>query len=360
MKKLYKSNKYKKYNLRHSIKQHESNKRYKKWKSKHPVDKNIIPTIDKVLNAGYNIVKVPEKFSFLINTKEVLMLKDKIKILLENRKKTYINLQQVKVIDNGAITMLLAIMTEFKRNNVKFNGNFPKDQSSKNLLITSGFFEHLYRDYSSNIFDEKSDFTYGKNNQIITKPGLKVIPEYASQICKNVTKTIDKYHHTSKGLYRMLIELMHNTNNHAGNDQGEEVWWLTVHHNKEKKTVSFIFLDFGVGIFNSLKNKKEHRASNIYQKLKDKILHGSDAQILKLILEGELHRTSTNQKNRGKGLHGIYEVSCRKQIKNLYIISNNVYSKVCDNEYNLMGYNFNGTFLYWEIDSESEVIKWKD
>lgn len=49
---------------------------------------------------------------------------------------------------------------------------------------------------------------------------------------------------------------------------------------------------------------------------------------MKLILQGELHKTVTRQPNRGKGLPYIYDCMKRKHIDSLVIISNNVYVDV--------------------------------
>jgi hypothetical protein len=284
-----------------------------------------------------------------------------LRALIEKKQKTFLNLKSVEELDNGAITILLSIMTEFKLRGIEFNGNFPKNKETRSLLLSSGFFEHLFNKTVKTIFSEDSKFVYGKENQIITKPGKKVIPELARSICVSALKTIGRPDKVNKGLYRTLIELMHNTNNHADySTEGKEAWWLTVHHDKLNHKVGFVFMDFGVGIFNSLKNKpQDNILFGAYEKVKQKIKFGTDEKVLKAILRGELHSTYTNQINRGKGLPGIYEVITRNQICNLHIITNNVYADVSREEYRLIECDFNGTFICWEINQESEGSEWK-
>lgn len=332
------------------------NQRYKKWKrQKLRLEQNIPKEILKVKNKGFSFVNVPSEFSFIKNTKKVLEVIDRIDILLKQRKKTFVNLESVTEIDNGAITVLLSKMTEYKLENVDFNGIIPRNKMAKALLFSSGFFDHLYSNISKNLFDDTLQNAYGKANQIITKPGKKVIPNIAKWICESVSNTLNQDNMIStKGLYRTLIELMHNTNNHAMfNKKGEELWWLSVHHDRQKKKVSFVFLDFGVGIFESLRNKPETSAWNgIYMKIKERISIGTDARVLELILKGELHKTSTELKHRGKGLSGIYEVNKKEQIENLNIITNNVFANVNENKYKMLDCNFSGTFVYWEMNGK--------
>ena len=77
----------------------------------------------------------------------------------------------------------------------------------------------------------------------------------------------------------------------------------------------------------------------------------NNAELLKLILTGELHKTATGEHFRGKGLPGIYEAFGRNSFSNLFIITNNVYADIASGEFRNLNCNFNGTFLYWEINN---------
>lgn len=348
--------KYKRYNKRHARKLFVRNQVHKLWRRQiNHSEQNIRQIISKAKNEGFSIVSVPSNFTFSKNTKRVLEVIEQIDKFLKQKKWTFIDLENVTVIDNGSITVLLAKMTEFKLENVRFNGSFPKNKKAKSLILSSGFLNHLYSKIKiiDGLFDDTPFNAYGKANQIITKPGNMVIPKIAKGICESVSSTtrMDPIIST-KGVYKTLIELMHNTNNHATYDKNnKEFWWLTVNHDKDKRKVSFVFLDFGIGIFESLKNKPEtNPLYGIYIKIMEKINYGTDADVLDLILKGELHRTSTKLANRGKGLNGIYEVHKRGQIENLIIISNSVFADVSKNDFKSMNFNFGGTFVYWEVN----------
>ena len=125
------------------------------------------------------------------------------------------------------------------------------------------------------------------------------------------------------------------------------------------KKVSFIFIDYGVGIFESLKNKPQtNKWFGWFEKIKNKLKYGGNDEIFKMLLEGQMHLTVTGQHFRGKGLPGINEVLERNQISNLKIISNNVYSNVTSKEFNKLNSEFSGTFMYWELNENNINSKW--
>ena len=306
--------------------------------------KNKTKKYDKTIDA-------PEIFSFIKNTNEVTKFIKKIKKCYDNRLSVFINLNHVNVIDYGAITTLLAILVEFKLSMIKMNGNFPNDIHAKRMLIESGFFNYLDRPIR-----DKAEYKFGKENQIITRGNKIVYSELGESIMKEVSTTIWGEYKTLKGLQRTIVELMQNTNNHAGVDETER-WWLSVNHDKENKKVSFVFLDYGVGIFESLKNKP---VGNKWHEFKSKIFNvfKSNHIILEKLLNGEVHMTVTGKSYRGKGLPGIREVYSRNQISNLHVIANDAFSDVSKSIYKKLENEFSGTFLYWEINEQSEVLPW--
>ena len=109
-----------------------------------------------------------------------------------------------------------------------------------------------------------------------------------------------------------------------------------------------------VGVFKSLMNKKAgNKFFGALDTIRQKLLEPNNAKILNLILEGELHRTSTGHYYRGKGLPGIKTALERNQIDNLYIITNDAYGNVCKNKFVTLQHSFNGTFIYWELTSNN-------
>jgi len=137
---------------------------------------------------------------------------------------------------------------------------------------------------------------------------------------------------------------MSNTHNHATGmreQHGAEMWYSTVYGNADNGSVSYSFLDTGVGIF---------RSARLYslKKLYNKLFRGEDHRhILKDILLGRV-ASRTGLPFRGKGLPGIYKSFRSGRIKSLIIVSNDVYADVGNDDYRVLRMQFPGTLLYWE------------
>lgn len=358
MKKYRNTFKYKKQNLKHSKKHFERNLKSKKKKIAKRKASQGLNKLEKLKQHSLNIkhkdyvkIKAPSNFSFIENTEEVSLFIKKLNRQYEGKKKVYILLDGVEKVSYGAIVVLLSIMIKFKTSNIDFNGNFPKNQEAKKIITQSGFFEYLYK----NIKEEERYSIHPKTNTIHTHAWKDVDSELGAEIVQNASKTIWGENRRCQGVQRALLELMQNTNNHAKiGIEGEKHWWLSVNHSKEEKKVSFSFIDFGVGVFKSLDNKTN--TSKFFgwkEKLAKAFNYTSNVELLKLILEGKMHKTVTNKHFRGKGLPGIREVMKRNQISNLHIITNDVYCNVEKNEYKKISNNFSGTFVYWELNNNN-------
>lgn len=61
---------------------------------------------------------------------------------------------------------------------------------------------------------------------------------------------------------------------------------------------------------------------------------------------------------RGKGLPGIKEAFDKNNVKNLKIITNNVKADINTQNYEIIGTEFNGTFVSWYIDNTCINLPW--
>ncbi len=305
--------------------------------------------------SNYTKITAPKHFSFVEKPEETIKFINKLEKLYLNRSSVFVNLKDITYLDYSAVTILVSVMFSFKTRNIKFNGNFPKNGDLAKLLINSDFFKYLNKPIG-----EKIEYALGKENQIFTRANKEVNSELGYVVMAEASTTIWGQKRTCKGLQRTLLELMQNTNNHADiNKKGEKHWWLSVNHDKKNKKVSFIFIDYGVGIFESLKHKpNDNKWYGWFDKIKTRLKYGDNAEIFKLLLEGQMHLTVTGQHFRGKGLPGIREVFSRNQISNLRIISNNVFSDLDNDKYYKLNEEFSGTFVSWELNENNINIKW--
>ncbi len=264
-------------------------------------------------------------------------------------------MKQVKLIDYSAIIVLLSIIIRFKSHGIPFNGNFPNDSRVNGIFMDSGFFDFLIRDRIKN----RDRYDIGKTNVIHTHAWKNVDPTLGPVIMANVSERILGHKVIYKGLQRTLIELMQNSFNHAEPlKEGEKHWWLSVNIDPQRKIASFSFIDYGVGVFESLSSKDEKSQWFNWRKMISIFDPRDNSDILKLILDGKLHKTVTGQDYRGKGLPGIKEAMDRNLISKLYIITNNVFCNVSENIYLTLPNNFQGTFVYWEINDLTVGHPW--
>jgi hypothetical protein len=82
-------------------------------------------------------------------------------------------------------------------------------------------------------------------------------------------------------------------------------------------------------------------------------MNPSNAKCLKQNFEKEIHKTSTDESYRGKGLPEIKENLDKNSFKNLRVLTNDVYADVAIGEYTDLDYHFNGTFFYFELTEEN-------
>lgn len=301
---------------------------------------------------GYKIIRAPKIFSLLANTEGLLSFINAVDACFKKKKKVFISMRDTTLISHDAIVVLLSKLIQFKTSKIDFNGDFPRDVNSRWALNNSGFFEHLYQD-----IDSQEAYTF--NRKIYTHANKNVNSLLSSKIIEEASEKLWQEKRRCPGLQRVFIELMQNTNNHASfHKKGDKYWWASIVHNKQENKVCFSFIDYGVGILDSLKNKESGKFARIINTINGVFRPNNNAEILKLLLEGKIHELIKEQAyNRGKGLPGIMKAWRTNNISNLIIITNDVYANIVKNEYRLINNHLSGTFVYWELNSNNNNIK---
>ena len=330
-------------------------KEYKRLKNqaKLGISKNgIVEKRDYDKYKDYKKVKAPSNFTLIGNPEPVIDFISILKKCYDNKRKVFVVLKEVNKIDYDAIIVLLSIMVRFKSKRINFNGDFPIDVRAKQIITESGFFKNLFKQFRE---EDRYVIKQENDNLIHTHAQKNVDSLLGAKVIEQATKTIWGEKRRCQGAQRALIELILNTNNHATfGKEGDKHWWLSVNHRKDKNIVTFSFVDYGVGIFKSLDNKQiGNKFYKVVEKMYSKFKFKDNAELLRLILNGELHKTATGEHFRGKGLPGIHEAFKRNSFSNLYIISNNVYVNLSKGEFINLNCNFDGTFLYFEINNNN-------
>lgn len=296
-------------------------------------------------------ISAPELLSFKRNAERFCAFISQLQACYDCRRPVFVKLRNVTEIDYDALTVLLSVMISFQGKKIRFYGDNPSDLGCNIILVESGFFWHL-----NNAWRDRDSYELPRHTTlapIMTHAMRKVDAELGERIIADASKTVWGRKRLCKGVQRTLIELMHNTNNHASianlPQHKKKHWWLSVRHDQNKKVVSFAFVDYGVGIFSNIANKPV--GSRVRAWVDSFLGRGvSHADILKGIFSGEMHRSSTGKSYRGKGLPGIYDACVNNRISSLTLISNDVFFDYSSKSYFTLPIPFQGTFVYWELD----------
>lgn len=281
------------------------------------------------------VFKAPMNLSLVKNeTETIKYYNDIIEYIKRNKtKEIYIDIADCKVITIDAIMYLIAVMKEIRiKNGCRnlFKGNMPKDKEVSDLVHKSGFFKYVNA-MGKNEISRETDTVQIECGDSAQGALAKKVSDFHKKRCKS-PQIGEKY------LYRILMELMTNTKNHAYTDKKAKYnkWYIFVEHVPGR--LRFCFIDTGEGI-----------ARTVAKKLTDIIANDSDYIIS--AFNGD-RRTQTKKENRGHGLPSILYLFKKSKITNLKVIANkgNVsFRKGVEPNKQYMEKGFQGTLIYWEI-----------
>lgn len=336
----------------------ERNRRKKKAKSKSKEkDWHYSPSQINKKFPGYKHVWAPPYFSLVKNEIQVLDFLARLKQCLDSKQKVLVRLERVTRMTTDAIVVLLSSMVRFKSMHIDFNGTYPINDRIRGILLKSGFFKYLYSQYK-----DEENYEFNEMDSKIYTHGCKaVVSPLADKLIESASNSLWGEPRRCQGAQKTLVELMHNTFDHASLQKGGKHWWLSVEHNKKEKYVAFSFIDFGMGIYNSLENKNSNDPlRKAWDTLKSiNPFAKSQVELIKLILKGELHRSQSGDYYRGKGLAKIYDLCKGNKISSLCIISNKAYINVEDNDYHSIKDEFQGTFISFKININTISLPWQ-
>lgn len=251
-----------------------------------------------------------------------------------------LDLDTVEVVTLDAVILLVSQIKGRVINKCRrIGGHEPKNEVVKEFLRRSGFYSH----FSSK---PESYNTNNNNGYLKKREGKKVREDVAQELIHYANnKLYGEPHRPNKGIYRVLIECMANTRDHASIGQKEqENWWLAVYHSKEDNKVYFAFLDNGVGLFEST------RLEGFLKSVGSIIGVYNRVDLLRDIIDGKVS-SRTGLSYRGKGLPAIYTAMQRGFFSKLKIISNNVVLDAESREGRLFQPQFRGTCYTWEVSA---------
>jgi hypothetical protein len=339
MKKIFTKHKFKKFNTTRSKK--NLNKRNKKYNIKYTSYKDSINNIKDKLDSPSNLV-------FLSNTIECNTFFKKLrgpKFISNYKGNKFINmaLNNVSEIDYSAVCVLNAIIDDLRYKNIIVKTNLPNNKKSKKFLEDTGFLNTWYDNNGNKLnFKCKSELIFfERGSGLLTVKDNKKISDMVMNAMYHITG--NKQH--CLPIKTLILEICGNSIE-WGNTSKKQ-WLFGIKYEKNKAV--FTVTDVGIGILKTLKRK-------FNQLFEDRLINKTSLDIL-IGAFAKKYNSNTLEENRNKGLPSVrlnYEMG---NIKNLVVITNDVFlsfsnpsmSTVFANKNN----HFDGTFYQWEMDIDT-------
>ena len=259
------------------------------------------------------------------------------KVSKKGKRGFFINLklEHVEKIAEGAISMLLSIVSDLeKKNNIYFKGGKPIFEKPRDILERSGFFNHM-----NGVVSAKNKTTKNK----ILKTGTNDTHQ------RSIVPEIHKAMETVWGnlarcpmLFGGIAEMLRNSCDHAFMNEKNIIWHLGISHFEDQNTVKFSFVDNGEGII------KTYNSKGFLKEILS--FFSNNAEVLETAFKDGM-KSRTGLPWRGKGLPTIFEMYKEGIVTNLVVITNDVYLDFDRNIFEPISVSFSGTYYFWKIDT---------
>lgn len=276
------------------------------------------------------------------NCVEVIRFINRIKKAGNKGSTIDLHLEDVDEIGEGAISMLLSVISELETRGVYFYGHKPKKEIPKNILERSGFFAHMQGQVSSKNKNSKNKILKTGNIDTHQK---EIVPEI-----HNAMETVWGEQARCPIIYGGMGEMLRNTCDHAFRKKRQTKWHIGISHFEDENMVKFSFVDNGSGIISTYKEKG--LLNNLMKYFSNK------AEILEEAFKDGI-TSRTGLKWRGKGLPTIFEMYTDDVIKNLVVITNDVYLDFDRSLIKTLPLEFKGTYYFWVVNSSCKPCYFK-
>lgn len=279
------------------------------------------------------VCEAPEVLSFSENTEETMEFFEGLRGGASKNRTIFIDLRRVLSVSVSEVIYLLACLEELEHQHLwgKVTGVTPVDPEAGRMFKASGFSKYVNGLHHV----DSSDF-------VTVKTGQGAENTFAQDITRFVRRKLGVGLNETKGIYKILIECMQNTKDHAYTADTHRLgkWWLIAAHRPADNTVNFAFLDTGQGIPETI-HKRLIRNLDIVRDDVNLVLSG---------LRGE-QRTRTKKHNRGKGLPQVHTVAASGAgIASVFIVSRKAWVDCGTLTGQTLKVKFRGTLLMWSIN----------
>lgn len=280
---------------------------------------------------------MPQNFEVLTNQEEVFRFVAELLDMHSNRRlrQIYLDLTDVQSIDSAAICLLLSVVCELSNYGIKVTGNYPSKTECAKFFIESGFLNHM-KDNSG------KEFVIETPNLIVEAGTNKTRNKDIALAVRKASEFLLGSPQRYQPAYTVAMEICSNSVEHAYEKRPKH-WRLGICH--VDNHVAFTMTDTGTGILKTLHRK-------FWKEIKDTVTLKDNSDILYRAFLRK-YGSSTQLVNRNKGLPCILDKFNSGLIKNLKVITNDVYLDFNNiKERKRMNNPFSGVLFYWEVDNK--------
>lgn len=317
---------------------------------------------------------MPATFSLRDNYVETVQIIETLReLVLVRRVPVFLYFNQLQHLEPAAALLLVAEVFRCRqlrtwRNGASVTGNFPDDKAIFFQLREMGFFKVLKLSDLDHIVDERPQGERPYYVRFLTMNSVH--PALAARFCDLVVRGAFQMSRLAKNrMVAALKEAMGNAHEHAYVMKSEydfmpRRWWLAGYVNPVHKEMMVLILDQGVGIPRTLPST----AFDVLKSaLKSRLLVVTDGTIAAtdgnmIAAATELHRTSTDQKGRGRGFQDMKRFVDTCDDGELRVCSNRGAYTYAKGQESIADFptSIGGTLIQWRVRHEGEAVEIAD
>ena len=318
------------------------------------VKKVLVRLIMVIKELGKNVYafQTPNTFSIVKNTQETVRFFQDLRSVCDAMKygEIVFDMQTLEFVSIDAVMYIIAIAYNISglNPNIRFAILKPDKKRVKNFINQCGLNDFIKDSECDDCGDEY--FVIRVGSQTDTQVANEI-----SEFTRSKSSQIEANHVSM--LYKMLIEMMNNSMEHAYTDielkEIKDIWFVFIENSA--KRLKFTFLDTGIGIPKSIFKKNRGNIEDIQRMFGNEQNKQLDDSFIFRALTGRIERENKENSNRGRGLPEIYGYYKNEHIfSNLCIISGDEKCKFYDSnrlkaKFEQLESELCGTLYYWEI-----------
>lgn len=268
----------------------------------------------------------PVDMRLIRNTHAVLVVLASCRSCLERGYHVVLELEGVACFDLAAALLLTAFLNQKWPQEARLTTTLPKKHGVMAFLADSGVLGHVGWVTTNGRPPARIAARMSKSSGLVEKEGrIEVAATRADEVSGYVVQTFEdnpvrgsRGWQQGRSVYKILIELMNNTAQHAGTP-GTQRWWVAARRTG-RGAIEVAFLDLGAGVVRTLRRRV---AENVKEKAG---LGTDDAALLEDLMSGKLQhiltRSATGLPSRGNGFQEMRRAVSDRAFASLTILAN--------------------------------------